>query len=230
MRGEMKWLVRALLAVVTVVGAVAIREAHAGCNLIPGTSKSFEATLGATNRPFAAPGEAVEVRTRPCDGAPGPGLPAAVGDHVVTIVFQPPAPTPRHVFVLAPASGCATLGAQLSACQGTAGVASVTCLDGAQAGLGVVNRNGIDMLTFTFPDTDALVGGASDDQTLAGPAAIGGNGPSQPLPCALAPSSCAALANLRACVDQFFANDGACGTAVPLTSFPHFTALPPPNV
>src|SRR5262249_39162087 len=141
MRGETKSLCRALLAVVTAVAAVAVREAHAGCNLIPGTSKSFEAKLGATNRPFAAPGAAVEVRSRPCDGAPGTGITGTVGDHVVTIVFQPPAPAPRHVFVLAPASGCATLAAQLTACQGTAGVASVTCLDGAPAGLGIVNRN-----------------------------------------------------------------------------------------
>ena len=45
------------------------RPVQASCNLIPGTAKTFNATLGATNRPFAAPGEAIELLVRPCDAA-----------------------------------------------------------------------------------------------------------------------------------------------------------------
>ena len=37
------------------------------------------------------------------------------------------------------------------------------------------------------------------------------------------------MPSLVACVDDFFANDGACGTAVAEPTFSHFTALPPPN-
>jgi hypothetical protein len=51
----------------------------------------------------------------------------------------------------------------------------------------------------------------------------------QPLPCGLATASCASMSGLTACIDDYFANDGACGTGVPLETFPTFTALPPPK-
>jgi hypothetical protein len=57
--------------------------------LIPGTSKSFQGTLGATNRLFAAPGENVEVNLRPCDTRSS-SLSTTLANHVVTVVFQPP--------------------------------------------------------------------------------------------------------------------------------------------
>jgi Tol biopolymer transport system component len=210
--------------------AVGARRVEAGCNLIPGTAKTFNAAVGATNRPFAAPGERVELHTRPCDQlGPLGGITASAADHIVTVVFQPPAPALRNVFVLAPANGCSGLGAKLSTCAGQMGVASVQCLDGTQAGVGIVDRNGVSTLTFVFPNTDALIGMANDQRTLTGPAAIAVTDPSDPLPCALANGSCASLTNPRACVDAFFANDGACGTDVPLASFPQFVALPPPN-
>ena len=41
--------------------AVSASSAYAACNLIPGTSLAFNAELGATNRPFAAPGETVDL-------------------------------------------------------------------------------------------------------------------------------------------------------------------------
>lgn len=46
-------------------------ESHGACNLIPGTEKTFSATLGSTNRPYAAPGERLELALRPCDASPG---------------------------------------------------------------------------------------------------------------------------------------------------------------
>src|SRR5262245_25300333 len=80
------------LSLLSVVPAIALGialaappRAHAGCALIPGTEKTFNATLGATNRPFAAPGESIELRLRPCDASPG--LSAAAANHVVTVVF-----------------------------------------------------------------------------------------------------------------------------------------------
>src|SRR5262245_4832249 len=139
-----------------VVLAIALSIAPAGaarasCNLIPATTKTFNATLGATNRPFAAPGERVELHTRPCD-QPGPlgGITATAAQHVVTVAFQP-AVGQRHIFVLAPGtSGCSTLAAQLTTCGQQPGVASVQCLDDGtvpQAGVAIVDRDGIDTLT-----------------------------------------------------------------------------------
>ena len=42
---------------------------QAGCNIIPGTSTTFGATLGTTDRPFARPGDFVALGLTPaCDG------------------------------------------------------------------------------------------------------------------------------------------------------------------
>ena len=67
------------------VGSLAGREALAACNLIPSASKIFRGAIGATYRPFAAPGDFVEVavdRTR-CDSESA-GFAAEGADHVVT--------------------------------------------------------------------------------------------------------------------------------------------------
>jgi hypothetical protein len=46
------------------IGSLALlagaRVAVAGCNLIPGTVKTFDGAVGAANRPFAAPGERLD--------------------------------------------------------------------------------------------------------------------------------------------------------------------------
>ena len=73
------------------------------------------------------------------------------------------------------------------------------------------------------------MGGAADDRTVAGPVRLAVTRRDDPLPCDLAATPCASRAGLVACVDDFFANDGSCGTAVPHPRFPGFTALPPPN-
>ena len=75
------------------------RSADAGCNLIPGTAKTFNSTLGSTNRPFAAPGETLEVAIRPCDTA-SLGLTANPANHVVTVLFTPPTGPSRQMHSL----------------------------------------------------------------------------------------------------------------------------------
>src|SRR5262249_36500471 len=74
------------------------QPAGAICNLIPGTAKTFNSTLGATNRPFAAPGERLELRVRPCDPASA-GLTADPANHLVTVIFTPPS-GPRYAKIL----------------------------------------------------------------------------------------------------------------------------------
>src|SRR5689334_6353988 len=65
-------------AAVLVIASLCIADAaRAACNLIPRASTTFRSALGSTNRPFAAPGEFVELKLRPaqglCDGA-SPGF------------------------------------------------------------------------------------------------------------------------------------------------------------
>ncbi len=201
--------------------------AIAGCNLIPGTEKSFESSLGATNRPFAGPGESLDIRVRPCDQA-SPGLGANPTDHVVTVVFTPPTGSANAV-VLTAAADCSAINPQLAACSGQLGGGTATCIAAPDSGLAVVDRNGIDVLRVRFPDTDDRLLLANDDLTLTGPTRLGVTAPGDPLPCGLATATCAAQSNMIACIDDFYANDGACGTSVPNATFPSFTALPPPN-
>ncbi len=207
----------------TLLGVTA--SARAACNLIPGTEKTFGSVLGAANRPFAAPGERFELRLRKCDASTG-FLPGG-GDHVVTLAFKPPSGSDTRIVVLA--ADCS--GIDLTPCGAPPGVVSATCREVTAGEL--ATRADLDegdrRLVITFPDTDDLVAGAADDLTLSGPVAIGVTAAGAPPACGLATGTCAAQTGLVACIDQFFASDGACGTAVANQTFATFTALPPPN-
>src|SRR5439155_11346718 len=198
-------------------------RARAACNLIPGTTKTFSATLGATDRPFAAPGESRDMATHP------PGIGGSATDYVVTVLFTPPN-GPHNVVVVA--ADCAALEAERQACERRSDVNGATCRSvdpgtDPQA-LALVPRDGIPHLSFRFPDTDALLAPAGDGRTFTGPATIAVTRRGDPLPCALSSAACAGQGGLVACVDNFFVDDGAGGTA-PNGTFGHFTALPPPN-
>src|SRR5947199_240404 len=79
-----------------------VRTANAACNLIPSAAQTYRGTLGTTDRPYASPGQIVELRVRPalCDGISSgfvstipPPIPAP---YDVTIVFTPPEGGPRN--------------------------------------------------------------------------------------------------------------------------------------
>lgn len=218
----------AILGCAVALAVAVCPRAEAGCNLIPGTEKTFNGTLGATNRPFAAPGERLEIAVRTCDTASS-GIDPSAGEQVVTVVFTPPS-GPHHAVVLTADADCSAVAPLLAACQAQlTGGGTATCVAGGAADLQVVTRNGVRRLSFRFPDTDAVFAPDGDDRTLAGSAAVAVSTRGAPLPCGLASADCSAQSNVTACVDELFANDGACGTAVPNLRFSHFTALPPPN-
>ena len=229
-----------LRALVLAIGLVVVRPigAWAGCDLIPQAQPIFRGTLGTLDRPFAGPGDFVELHVRPtvCDQA-SPGLPASVDDLVVTLLFEPTG-GPRRAIVLTTQS-CADvdLGQQLAACQATPGMTAggVSCVQMNATGpvdMDIVERDSIPRLRFRFPDTDALVGGPDDDRTLAGPVTIAVSPrTASALPCGLITSSCesqAAALGLTACVDELFDRNGTCDTT-PEPTFHDFTALPPPS-
>jgi hypothetical protein len=191
---------------------------HASCNQIPGTVTSFRGFRGALDRPFAGPGDPVEIALHPACDAASSGFTAATP--VVSIVFTPPN-GPRSLVVLA--GDCAALAAEAQRCSTRPDMATVRFrpADGVQ----VLDDH---RLRFSFPDTDDLLDAPGDDRTLSGPATIAVSRADAPLPCELAGATCAAQADLLACVDTLFAVDGTCGTT-PDTEFSHFTALPPAN-
>ncbi len=115
-------LLRSVIRVVA-LGSVLLapNDASAGCNLIPGTAKTYDGVLGATNRPYAGPGESLEIRLRPCDVASTGFLPTG-GAHVVTLVFEAPDGTNR---VVALSDDC--VGVDTASCAATPGVSSAVC-------------------------------------------------------------------------------------------------------
>jgi len=223
-------LVPAALALVLGTGGSRDR-AEAACNIIPGTTQTFRGAIGSVDRPFAGPGDVLELRRNACDSA-GPALSAAATDHVVTLVFTPPH-GPRNVVVLG--ADCAALEAKRSACVATPGVSSFTCIPVNQPGqpldLDVLEREGVRRLRVRVPSASWLgdIDGVPE-HTLSGPAAIAVTAAADPgpLPCDLGVTSCASHTGLLACVDTLLALDGTCGTT-PDTIFSHFTVLPLPN-
>lgn len=220
-----------VVAAVVTIGLVDPATVHSACDLIPGTIKTFNGAVGAADRPFAAPGERVSVRTRPCDEG-SPSLDPVAANHVVTVLFTPDGGTP-NARILTAEPDCTTINPLLGACLAQLPVgATAECIDASGSGVELVDKNlaGVDIphLSFRFPDTDPLVGAFNDERTLAGPAAIIVTEPGNPLPCDVLTNSCAPGAGVLVCIDQIFADDGSCGT-VPNQTFPGFTALPPPN-
>jgi cysteine-rich repeat protein len=207
-------------------GFLTAGSAQAACNLIPGTTLTFNSTVGATNRPFAAPGERVEVRTRPCDPVES-GLGGSAAENIITVVFTP-RDLETNAVVLTAAADCSAITPLLGACENSL-KGSAICIAAPESGMEVVDRDGVPHLSFRFPDTDALFAPAADGIPLAGPVKIAVSAPGQALPCILAKQSCTGQSGLRACIDNFFANDGSCGRATALARFPGFTAMPPPN-
>jgi len=236
-----------------VLGTAGLPESGvANCNVIPGTVGSFRGALGSIDRPFAIPGDvaepiALELHTAgsgACDAGAAswtdlPGGATLEDDYFVTVVFKPPGSAARNAAVLTTPAGLATCQSRVAACNAALGAGGATrCLASEPGPLGV-RITSPTRLVFQFPDTDL----SDDDRTFTGPAAIAVTSTTSPLPCELASRSCAdclhgglpcaARANLRACVEEIFDEDGTCESRPQLAQrhpvFRSFTALPPAN-
>ena len=93
-------------AVVVSLLCLMAHRAAASCNLLPGVTNTFRGARGTLDRPFAGPGDLVELRLIPvCDTA-SPGFDPDPAAQVVTLVFTPPNGA-RNLVVLA--TDCAAL-------------------------------------------------------------------------------------------------------------------------
>ena len=194
--------------------------ASASCDLFPGVERTYSSALGSANRPWAAPGESIEVRHRACDteGAP----PALEGrDNLVTVAFLDPELTGASLVIVSDQCDAA-LEDRVSRCQAAKGVDEAVCVEVPG---GALENLGGGEFRFPFPDTAEITGGAG----WAGPARIAVTDRSADLPCKLARLSCDRMEGTSICVDQFFEDDGACDASTAATTFNHFTALPRPN-
>src|SRR5262249_5178963 len=192
--------------------------------------RTFRGALATVDRPFARPGDTVDLQLDPtCHGA-SPGFSPTAAQHVVTVLFRPPAGVPNAV-VLAP--DCLGFAAARDRCEAQLGGGPAT---GAPAGdaVSVLERDGTLHLRLRFPDTDAVFSTpgdpatTTDGLTLTGPAVIAVTHPDEDLPCGLATRRCREVLGLTACVDELYLGDGGCDDA-PDPVFSHFTALPPAN-
>jgi len=220
----------ALLAVVVVAA-----ESQAACDTIPSANRTFRSARGSVDRPFAAPGQVLQIQldrgTGGCDRQ-GRDFHAEAADHVVTFMFRPAAGIP-HAVVLA--DDCSTISAD--SC-GPAVVVDCRLANPAPltGPIGVAFNERIQgkrRLQVRFPGTDALAGVAGDLHTLTGPVAIAVTSTGAALPCALAAGRCTEVVtpDMIACMDELFERDGTCAydPANIDPTFPSFTALPPAN-
>jgi hypothetical protein len=111
------------------------RLVHAGCNLIPQAQPAFRGALGTLDRPYAAPGDFVDVnvRTSLCDGVSS-GVSSDPSNSEVTLLFTP-TDGPRRLVVLT-TMPCASLASRLDACEDNSGVlkGGVACMQVNQPG------------------------------------------------------------------------------------------------
>ena len=134
-------------------------DADAACNAIPGTIQAFRAAQGTIDRPFAGPDEFVTLRVDTlCDDV-SPGFTANPGDHVVTVVFNPPAGPPNRHNVVVITTDCAAVESARAACEARADVSTASCLqvNGSNPiGLEVRGSGPARRLLVRFPDTDRV--------------------------------------------------------------------------
>lgn len=201
----------------------------ASCNLIPSTLRTFRGAQGAANKPFAAPGDFVEVNpiAGSCTATVNPlDPPATSADFDVTVVFTPPEGGPARVVFLT--ENCGAAAAKQAQCGAVVGANNVACVGASNAAKAIVPRLGVNHLSFRFPDSDSLIDGANDDRTLTGPVTIAITDTDDPLPCDLATTLCKDKPGLVACIGDLYETDGSC-TPNPHPVFSRFTALPVPN-
>ena len=221
-RRERFFIIAGLIAAVQWAGLV---PAAASCNQIPGTVEIFRGASGSVNRPFAGPGEFIELRPGLVCHPGTAGFEAASDDHVISLVFTPTVGPSRLIVI---AADCSSVAAEIDRCSEGGAFALVECVPHTEVGVGIIERDGERRLQFRMPDTDRWVDGIDDDRTLTGPATIAVTRRGAALPCELAQQRCRDAADLPFCVDQIFALDGSC-EPTPHPQFTHFTVLPPPN-
>ena len=237
-----------------VLGALTLwaGAARASCNIIPPALPTIASTAGAVDRPFARPGDWVRVTLEPDGCYASPGFDGTPENNVVTVVFTPPNGGTRNALVhKADCTGFDGSPEQV-ACQNQLGAGGrAFCIpvpNDTKSRLIVPNTT---TLRFRFGDSDAVLGlcnggvndnrlctsnsqcgggtcdrpaGLDDDLTFTGPATIAVTEVGKPLACN---PGCAAQTGFLACIDDLHA-DTKCGSPANAT-FPHFTALPPPN-
>jgi hypothetical protein len=220
-------LAKPRIAAIAILGLAMIWPASDGvdasCNLIPGARLSFDSGVnGTATRPFAGPGEHVDIDL---------GITAAAyipTDYRVSVYFKPSTGAASHLVVLTDVAGagCAGLCSLPPASSGFSDsclidlivppvVAASRCVELDATGLNARTINGDMFLSFMFPDVADL---GLFGTILAGPAQLAVTKAGVPLP-DLATVDCAAAVGLDVCVDEITGDD----------TFRWFVALPAPN-
>lgn len=139
MRSPVRW--HALFVAPLLPGVLAAPPARAICDVIPHSSQErHRGALGSVDRPFASPGEWVELSATPSCNHPNPaaftdlsGDGRLEDEYRVMLVFEPPSTASRHVVVIA--EDCTGVDAEIATQPGCGGasVASARCVEVNQA-------------------------------------------------------------------------------------------------
>ncbi len=190
-------------------------DASAICDVIPQVQESYRGALGSLDRPYAMPGDSVQIGLdlAGCDSEASPGFPSGGSSKVLTIVYTPPN-GPRHAAVFSKNPYCTTFDSTYaSQCLAQLGTgATVSCTNSSIGGDATT-------VPFGWPAT-----------SQSGPAKIAISSSSAAPPCQIATQRCADTPGLFACIDDLY-EGGTCQNETLQRGkvFSHFTALPQPN-
>ena len=219
------------ILVLVLASLIAPAAVHAACEVIPGLRMQFGGPEGAADRPFAAPGEIVEISAPVCSGTDPAGSEfGSVGsDHVITLAITP-YPDAATTSLVAITSDCSAI--SVSTCSGK----TVTCLERGTVGVDTrelsVNQDddGSRTLLFQWPDEADLpkpVGPARIAVHGVGTATNGVECNLGDEPTSESGSICEDLGGTAtppiACIDRL--SESPC-TGEPVPTFPTFVALP----
>lgn len=200
-----------------------VPRTDAACDVLPGIATSFRGARGRIDRPFARPGDPIEIAPSTCD-APQGTLDRPATSYSVAFVFTPPAGPPT---VVVRRASCADF-TPGPPCASLVRSGRVLCVPSGEPDFAIVDRDGESRLRVTLPATDTLLRDPDDGLGLTGPTTIAVADATAPVPCDLTSVPCSAHLDLAACIDTLSPEDGACDP-VPDRLFPGFTALPPAN-
>ena len=134
------------LALVLLFVGVPGNLAHASCNTIP-ERPVFLGERGSIDRPFVSPDPDERVTLR----APRESL--GLKDSLITIIFKPPAETPRTFFIAPTEHDCEKLEEPVCCLERLFCHPHRTCVTGAAFGL--TAESSLSQLSFRFPEVDA---------------------------------------------------------------------------
>ena len=206
-------------------------SAYGACDFIPGATNEFTATATKIDRPFASPGEFVEVT--PYVACTSAALLPTPEDHVVTVLFGAADDPHRRAVVLAADCDQVVSGSSLPLCASSPTRTDLLLRRRARSWAELAHASSLQRCRLARLPLSGhrSSGGRRQRRPHARRSATIVVTPlAQSIDPIVAPTfGCRDASDTIACVGELFEVDGVCPPSKPHATFTHFVALPPPG-